>query len=268
MTLITSVSEFLSALKDHVKTSAHGDLAIYRGQRDKEWPLLPSIARDPFTGADAICSNPDDGSGDKSAERRLLIVIRDYGVAHFPTWVWHGRPEDVRWKQIVVAQHYGLPTRLLDWTTNPLAALYFAVAGKAESCKKPTCSHCSSDMEHPSVVSALIHRDTCSVTSLATHNPRPPLYYGKHDPGLIRPPEIDSRISAQGSMFSIRKNPLDPIRPDVDFEILVALRGQILKELDELGVNRRNLFPDLQGVAEYLKWNVQFWKPNPGVTRA
>lgn len=98
MTSISSVSEFLSALRVHVKISAHGDLAIYRGQRDTKWPLLPGIARHPFEGEDAICSNPDDGSGDTSAERRLLIVIRDYGVAYFPAWVWHGRPEDVRWK--------------------------------------------------------------------------------------------------------------------------------------------------------------------------
>lgn len=164
-----------------------------------------------------------------------------------------------------MAQHYGLPTRLLDWTTNPLAALFFATEGKAESCQNADCPYCSTGKEHPARVSALIGRDTCSVASLATHNSRPPCYSGEHDPVLIRPPEIDGRISAQGSVFSIRKNPLDPILPDAKFEIPAAARGQILKELDELGVNHRTLFPDMQGLAKYLKWNVKFWKPNAGV---
>jgi len=194
-------------------------------------------------------------------------VIRDIGVAYFPQWVWHGRPEDVRWKQIVVAQHYGLPTRLLDWTTNPLAALYFAVEGESRSCTESTCAYCASGEQHPASVFALTERDTFSVSSLATHNARPPLYEGGSDPGLVRPPEIDARISAQGSVFSIRSNPLEPIEPDLKIEIPASKRGQILKELDEIGVNRRTLFPGLEGAAEYLKWNVRFWKPDPGVAR-
>jgi hypothetical protein len=265
MTIVRSVQEFLSAVRSEVPISAHGRLAVYRGQRDASWPLLPGIARSPFNGANAICFNPDNGSSDKTAERRLLIVLRDYGVTHFPQWVWHGSPAEVRWKQIVVAQHYGLPTRLLDWTANPLVALFFSVDGQSATCSREDCQYCSRGYAHPSSVVALKGRDTFSVSSLANSNRRPPLYEGPKIPGLIRPPEIDGRITAQSSIFSIATDPLVPIAPDFSLEILSENRRAILKELDELGVNHRTLFPDLQGLARYLAWHVQFWEPNPGV---
>jgi len=211
----------------------------------------------------AICVDPSDPD-DTSAERRLLIMLRDYGATHFPSWVWQGKLEEVQWKQIVVAQHYRLPTRLLDWSTNPLVALYFATEGPTVVCGKK-CPNCRSDGMHDAAVFALTSRDTFSVTSLAGENPKPPRYDGPKDPGLLRPPEIDRRIGAQTSVSSIRKNPLEPIEPDIKFTVPVETRSSILKELDNLGVNTRSLFPDLEGVANYLKWNVQFWKPNAGV---
>ena len=261
--VIHSVNGYFERLRTEVGMSSDGNLAIYRGQRDESLPLLPGIARAPFDGKAAICTDPD-CPNDTSAERRLLIMLREYGVTHFPAWVWHGTPEEVKWKQIIVAQHYRLPTRLLDWTTNPLAGLYFATEGLDAKCGKK-CSYCRAGGKHDGAVFILRKCLTFSVTSLADKNKKPPLYAGPLDPGLLRAPEIDRRIGAQGSVFSIRKDPLEPIVPDLKFRIPVKRRPIILKELDDLGVNTRSLFPDLEGVARYLKWSVKFWEPNPGV---
>ena len=39
------------------------------------------------------------------------------------------RPQDDPWDKLFVMQHYGVPTRLLDWSENPFIGLYFAVTG-------------------------------------------------------------------------------------------------------------------------------------------
>src|SRR5881275_2503576 len=123
-TPVKSVREFLDRVESDTYNSTHGNFTLFRGQQDASWRLLPAIARPPFGERD-ICRNPDDPA-DKSKERRLLIAFRDHAPPLLPEWVWTGNDVYVRWKQIVVAQHYRLPTRFLDWTTNPLVALFFA----------------------------------------------------------------------------------------------------------------------------------------------
>lgn len=263
--IIESISEYLAKLQAIINTSTNSQLAVFRGQRDHSWDLIPGIARPPFN-EEAICRDPDEPD-DKSAERRLIALIRDYGASYFPTWVWQGERQEVRWKQIIVAQHYRLPTRLLDWTTNPLVALYFATEGPTEKCHNPHCTECSERTGHDSAVFVITDVDTFSVASLSKKNSDPPLYTKGKDPGFLRPPEIDSRISAQASIFSIRQDPRQPIISDIKLIIPAHKREYILRELDGLGVSARTLLPGLEGIADYLSWNVKFWSKNPGITQ-
>lgn len=100
--VVTSVAEFIENV---VKVNkADGTETFYRGHADKDWVLLPSIFRTP-----------------NGVEKEHLL-FRDM-VAHEPQSFLecHSALD-----YLVQMQHYGLPTRLLDVTTNPLVALYFA----------------------------------------------------------------------------------------------------------------------------------------------
>lgn len=99
---ISSVSEFIDKIVQRDKEA--GTETFYRGHADKDWDLLPSIFRTP-----------------NGVEKEHLL-FRDM-VAHEPQSFSECKSA---LDYLVQMQHYGLPTRLLDMTTNPLVALYFA----------------------------------------------------------------------------------------------------------------------------------------------
>jgi FRG domain len=259
---VVSVIDFLGKIKEAAAGSTHGSFTVFRGEKDAAWSLVPGIARQPFHPSD-IVRDPDDPA-DRSAERRLLIVFRDHAPPYLPEWVWTGDEVEVRWKQLVVAQHYRLPTRFMDWTSNPLVALFFACEGAAERCPhNGDCEYRDANNEHCSRVCYFREQETASIASVAKKNRKPPLCAGPSGadlPLFVRPPNIDGRISAQSSFFSISENPLKPLRPHGEIRIAARSRADIVKDLDVMGINRKNLFPDLEGLAQYLKWGAHDWK--------
>ena len=100
--VVNSVSEFIEKILQVKKET--GTETFYRGHADKDWVLLPSIFRTP----------------DGIANEHLLF--REI-VAHEPQSFLECKSA---LDYLVQMQHYGLPTRLLDVSTNPLVALYFA----------------------------------------------------------------------------------------------------------------------------------------------
>ena len=286
---INNLKEFLDLVAKEVPTVSLDRISIYRGHRDIKWKLIPRIARPPFRVPVAFHLVPGNS---RCVERSLYVLFRDFSASLMPEWVSQGTTREMSWRKLVVAQHHGLPTRLLDWSTNPLVGLFFAVEKDPKCCscdgdrtrsgrkaaassepiqqkqKKTNCSYSSGEGLHDSAVYVLKNREGFTVAGLARSkkNGEAPLYrYAETKVGILWAPHISPRITAQGSLFTIRKNPAKPIDPDLVIKIPHDKRKDILRQLDALNINRRTLFPDMDGLAEYLRWDCRFWHPSRGI---
>jgi hypothetical protein len=161
-------------------------------------------------------------------------------------------------------------TRLLDWSRYPLIATYFAVAGEATKCHDETACKGHSDHHagHDSAVYVLDPQFVFTVEGLARAeaNQHAPHYGHSTDPGLLASPALDPRATAQGSLFSISRDPSKAIDYKFRLRIPVAKRKSILEELDDHGMNSERLFPDLDGIASHLKWSWHRWDIPKGYT--
>lgn len=258
MESIETLEQYLRITKSFGGFRAGDPPAVYRGHRNIGWQLLPSIAR-------LQCKSPVIAKHveDHSIERGLFVLFKNQAAAIAPAWVWNGDEKVVGWRMLFLAQHHGLPTRLLDWTENPLAALFFAVEGDASLCEKSQggCKYCNGGELHDSAVLALCGIEPCSLERLAREdqNANPPIY-GYNDLGLVRPPDISPRIAAQASMFTISNTPRQAIQAKLSLRVPYSVREELRRDLDRLGVNRRTLFPDMDGISAYLSWACQYWQ--------
>jgi hypothetical protein len=271
---IEDVASFLKAVQHEPS------VALYRGQRDRYWPCVPAIARNPFTKKAIYISKEGDEDEPKLVEYSCFTRFREMTASQQPPWLAFGKQDAYDWRVLVLGQHYGLPTRLLDWTTDPLVALFFATNERMPSkCavfnKRGCCEACGShtQVEHDAGIFQVTRslEELFSLPSLARRNSKPPDYSfprgkpGQHDVGFFIPPDIDRRVSVQGSVLSISSDPMKPVAEDPAFVIPARCRTKIYKELSSLGITYAKLFPDLGGIARWIREVAFTWEEVQGV---
>lgn len=157
------------------------------------------------------------------------------------------------WEWLALAQHHGLPTRLLDWSTNPLIALFFAVGSPISDrdIEKSKLDYSAYEGD------AAFYFLTIKSSFVGPECGASPLQYD--GVGLFRSSHVTQRITAQGGVFSIQPDPRKPLNELLKsnqirkYRILQAAREGIRRELMLYGIHHASVFPDLDGLSAYLQ---------------
>ena len=200
---------------------------VYRGVGSKDFKLIPKVGWM--------------GDYSEQRERNVFRLFQKRAQLYHPL---HGLSD---LDKLVLARHYGLPTRLLDWTTSPLAAAFFAVAEDPDP-------KFNADM-----VIHHLRTKAADYTADATDA------FEIKEVKFVLPNFVSPRIAAQSGLFSVHPKPTEAWSdPRIKRHIIpAAARGFFRKKLHYLGINAFRLFPDLDGLAKTLNWQymrkVEMW---------
>ncbi|PTT91447.1 hypothetical protein DBR42_03795 [Pelomonas sp. HMWF004] len=256
---VTTVEEFISAVASF--TNPHGSI-WYRGHSKESHRLIPSIYR-------MTIIKPEDEL--RRLEEKMNRRFRDRSMPHS----FQGRDEssDVSelqsWWRLFTMQHYGTPTRLLDWSENALTALCFAVFGAAENATEDA------------VVWML---DPCNWNNIGNSNHAHPLSVDEHGAGPYAPlPSSNQHVQAAwplavygmhnspriitqqgtfvvfppGKATSMEEHAITNGDRGISALKAIKLHRDSIKDiasvLRKLGFAQSSLYPDLHGLSADLK---------------
>jgi len=277
--IINNIGDYIKTIMDFNQPDEEGRIFFnwYRGHADKEWMLLPKIQRD-FNGDEEELFRHERLYTNDFQARASVFKSEKPKLDDFANW-------------LTLMQHYGLPTRLLDWSRSPLVALYFAVSSEKENDKdacvwilKPGKLNELEELEKPSFISGkryensfiynMSHKTISTMIYTAFKRWKLSSNEGAITPedrkfnhrfetlkGKIAacyPVEADSRVYNQFAAFTVHNTTrklTDICDPSILGRVIIPANKKriILQELFVCGITESYIYPDLEHLAEEIK---------------
>ncbi len=222
----------------------------YRGLGVADWALKTSLARL--------------GANFRELEAHLLRNFKKYAMQP-------ARAPRSEWTWLALAQHHGLPTRMLDWTYSPYVALHFATVEPADYDQDGLIFCANYVRIHetlPKKLKQILRRERSNaftaemLDEVARTLPALERQSRKDFALFLEPPSLDQRIVNQFALFSFMSNPqaqfdewLQENGKDLAFRIVVpaGMKWEVRDKLDQANITERVLFPGLDGLSQWLR---------------
>lgn len=232
---VSAFVDYIERFKDLQERNKKNAELLFRGQViDK--PLIPKIGRINLRIKDDILKTEK-------------LILEEFRRGILPLTEF--KPEN-NWDLLALAQHHGLPTRLLDWSYSALVALWFAVDRPAQKDEKGN------------LLDGVLWILNAEVEDFRTDTT-------KADPldnnitKIFRSTVVSRRISAQSGVFTVHKiledNRMIRFENNKNYKrklTKILIRGEdfakIRKQLSMLGINYASIFPDIDGFCRNLEW--------------
>lgn len=247
-----------SSVDEYIKYTSRYKLGTgYRGVSKTIYDLIPSAGRPTkYTERNEVLRR----------ERNMFYHFKQHAYLHC------GKMTSM--EAAVMGQHYGLPTRLLDWTLSPLIALYFAVKDNFGDDSKVYITDITGSASFFSIDdidynimffdftrNSDEYKDFLKSKHYIEKDPNSLENYQNYigekfiNPKPLLPNATTSRIASQGSFFTLHYNPYNPMRTSLVDLITIKKENkeEILNHLGILGVHAYSICPDLEGLAQWQR---------------